>query len=1313
MSLSIKLLYRLLPWVSTVGLAAVFLFFMLDDRRTHETRWQEQLAWKAMVQQEHLKNLEEQLTQQAMLLAKLIAADEHVIKLIRHAQQVHIAEESSGTGTQTSALREQLQQAMSHYWDNALARGGRQLNIYFAPDAVAFLRMQRPDKFGDVFHQLRPIISNPMRDGVATSGLDVGRQGSGFRAVLPIYRTDEADNNKGDVVAVIEVGLMPLEFRSSSEHNLHMAMLLRKSATDPLLWDNIRQELNQLNPTIVDDWRIEGTTDPKLHTWWNQRLIKNDKKPQLLHSNGKTYVCSWLTLAHYSHQPNDAVVAALVWQDVTSTYQGYLAAQEHVILKWVTALAASLLLMFGFIRLNRRFVKVLVREHSAALQAEHIASEQARQHLALALRSSDSGFWEWDIINETASFSPEWRTLCGLPPSSPNSQDLDEWMSRVHPADKRISYSDMIRHIKGETPMYENEYRIRIHDGTYKWILTRGKVVKWTPAGKAALMLGVYSDITERKNTELHSIRQQAALHALNEIASLPSLDSDEQLRRGLALGARYLAVSCAVISEIKNQEYKIRVQHSPNHELTDGDIFQLNQTYCCFTMEAKDIVANDAIAPGEFTSELQNDTVRLETYIGVPLWVQGRIYGTLCFFSRKSRQHEYDSLDKDFVRLLARWISAVVERWQQDSEKKIILQRFQKLSERLPGFLYQYQLRPDGSSFYPYASSGIKNIYNITPEDVRDNAEIVFELLHPDDRAWVSQTISSSAAKLTPWVATVRVNNPVRGLIWTHTQAIPERLNDGSVLWHGYVSDITSLKQTELELAATNSLRQAIFDAANLSIISTDVNGMIKTFNRGAEEMLGYFAEELIDKATPECLHLEKEVVARAKKLSLELGYQIAPGFDAFVAKAREGGEDENEWTYIRKDGSQLPVMLSVSALRDADGEVTGYLGIARDISEIKRIDTLKAEFISTVSHELRTPLTAISAALGLLTNNMLGDFSEKATTVIRVAHNNAQRLILLVNDLLDMEKLVAGKMTFDLRQHDLKSVIQNALEANASYAEKYSVSYVLDPDSDDVILNTDALRLQQVLANFLSNAAKFSPANSEVRIKIERHFGRVRVSVKDEGAGVPDEFRARIFKKFSQADSSDARKKGGTGLGLSICKEMIEHMGGKVGFESTPGQGACFYFELPCEDRTPKLPASLEEDSQISARILIVEDEDYMAQLIMATLADTDYQLDCVNSGRAALEYLELRDYLAITLDLQLPDMSGVEVIQQLRQLEAMRGAQRPMPIIVISGTEPDAIKKLSPSENDAAVVWLKKPLRHGQLVAELNTLLMSSQG
>jgi PAS domain S-box-containing protein len=524
--------------------------------------------------------------------------------------------------------------------------------------------------------------------------------------------------------------------------------------------------------------------------------------------------------------------------------------------------------------------------------------------------------------------------MCGIGPASPSSLDLDEWLSRVHPGDKRLSYSDIIRHIKGETAMYENEYRLKVHDGSYKWILTQGKVVEWQPDGRAALMVGVYTDITERKNTELTSIRQQAALHSLNEIASLSSVDPDEQLRRALNLGARYLGLSDGVISHIKGDDYKVHVLFSARKHKNSPHPTSLANTYCSLTLARQDVVAEDDIPASEYREHPAYLLTRIESYIGVPLWIGGEIYGTLYFSSPKTRHHQYDSLDKDFVRLLARWISAVVERWQQDAEKKIILQRFQKLSERLPGFLYQLQLRPDGSFFFPYVSSGIKNIYDVSPEEVLHSSDKVFSAIHPDDREWVDETVTYSAAHLTPWVATVRVNNPKRGLIWTLIESIPEKLDDGSVLWNGYVSDITQLKQAEQQLLETNSLRKAILDAAHSAIILTDETGMIKTFNQGAELMLGYSAEEMIDKRTPVFVHVAEEITARAQALSRTLGYEVKPGFETYRACAHNS--EEWEWTYVRKDGVRLSVLLRVSALRHADGAVTGYLGIARDISEI-----------------------------------------------------------------------------------------------------------------------------------------------------------------------------------------------------------------------------------------------------------------------------------------------------------------------------------------------------------------------------------------
>lgn len=502
-------------------------------------------------------------------------------------------------------------------------------------------------------------------------------------------------------------------------------------------------------------------------------------------------------------------------------------------------------------------------------------------------------------------------------------------------------------------------------------------------------------------------------------------------------------------------------------------------------------------------------------------------------------------------------------------------------------------------------------------------------------------------------------------------------------------------LRAGEAELRKVSGLNQAILDSANYAVISSDVDGVIHTFNRAAERMLGYHKEDVVGKTTPAIFHDALEVTRHAEDLSRELGMPVAAGFDAFIAKARLGLADECEWSYIRKDGSSFPVLLSVTALKGDSGEITGYLGVGQDISESKRtqvimdnlhkemrlllestgegiygidihgnctfingaaarmlgyevtemigrnthqqihhhhvdgspyavddcpiyqalharqpqrvedevfwrkdktalpveyasypivdcgkitgavitfsdissrrkMEIMKSEFISTVSHELRTPLTSIHGALALLAGGVAGELPAAAKPLIDVAKKNSQRLILLVNDILDMEKLEAGKMEFDIQPVKLDQLLKQALEANHAYAEQYKVSFELEEDLTEVMVKTDANRLLQVFANLLSNAAKFSPSGGKVLVAIKRAGANIRVEVTDHGPGVPDEFKDRIFQKFAQADSSDTRHLGGTGLGLSITKAMVENMGGSIGFDSQPQVRTTFYVEF-----------------------------------------------------------------------------------------------------------------------------------------------------
>ncbi|GHG73764.1 hypothetical protein GCM10010919_26880 [Alishewanella longhuensis] len=366
-------------------------------------------------------------------------------------------------------------------------------------------------------------------------------------------------------------------------------------------------------------------------------------------------------------------------------------------------------------------------------------------------------------------------------------------------------------------------------------------------------------------------------------------------------------------------------------------------------------------------------------------------------------------------------------------------------------------------------------------------------------------------------------------------------------------------------QLQQSNSQLEAILAAAaDFSIIATDLDGVITYFSRGAERLLGYRAEELVNSQTPAVFHLESEVQQRAAALSAELNQQVTP-FQAFVIIAEQTGSESREWQYVRKDGQTIPVLLTVTPIIDATGVTRGYLGIAKDISERHRNEKLKNEFISTVSHELRTPLTSIYGALRVVNSGTLAELPPKVASLLRVAEVNSKRLTNLINDLLDIEKLLAGKMQLDLKIQPLLELVEEAVVAVTSYAEQYQVKLHTLLPSENCYAKVDATKLVQVLINLLSNAIKFSAAEATVQVRLLTMPSEVKIVVVDQGAGITDVFKAHIFERFSQGDAASTRKYGGTGLGLAISKELTEQMGGVIGFSSEVAKGSSFWITFP----------------------------------------------------------------------------------------------------------------------------------------------------
>ncbi|MBC8337685.1 MAG: PAS domain S-box protein [Alphaproteobacteria bacterium] len=496
--------------------------------------------------------------------------------------------------------------------------------------------------------------------------------------------------------------------------------------------------------------------------------------------------------------------------------------------------------------------------------------------------------------------------------------------------------------------------------------------------------------------------------------------------------------------------------------------------------------------------------------------------------------------------------------------------------------------------------------------------------------------------------------------------------------------TDISELKFAEQALRESEARTRAIVDNAIDGIITIDERGTVQSINPAAETIFGYSESELL-----------------GQNVSMLAAEPYRSAHDRYLANylttnepkiIGSGREVEGE----RANGERFPMDLAVSEVVLDDQRV--FVGIVRDITERKEMDRIKGEFISTVSHELRTPLTSIRGSLGLASGGAVGKIPEKAKAMIDMASQNTERLINLVNDILDIEKLESGSLEFQFDSLDIASLIDREIVANQGFANQHGVEFIVAKSEPDLLVWGDRDRLAQVLANLLSNAAKFSPTGEKIEITAVHHNGNVRVSVADRGPGIPEEFRESIFSKFTQVDSSDNRKVGGTGLGLNISRNIIEKHGGDIGYEPNQDQGTVFYFDLPILEEAPKPTAGLQPSVREGARILICEDDKDIAGLLSIVLEQNGYLSDIAYNAEQAEALLREHSYDAMTLDLILPGKGGISLLRSLREDDRTRD----LPVIVISVAADERRGELQAGEAVGIIDWLEKPIDQERLLS-----------
>jgi PAS domain S-box-containing protein len=477
----------------------------------------------------------------------------------------------------------------------------------------------------------------------------------------------------------------------------------------------------------------------------------------------------------------------------------------------------------------------------------------------------------------------------------------------------------------------------------------------------------------------------------------------------------------------------------------------------------------------------------------------------------------------------------------------------------------------------------------------------------------------------------------------------------------------------------AFRGLARAVSEGMGITIV---VDGCIVAANYAFGTLFGYESAEIIG------LEVSHFIAGEVRE---------APSVREVSTKAPERPREARA---RRKDGSTFDVEVTTRPLTYQGYEAKGI--VVRDISERKEVDRLKTEFVSVVSHELRTPLTSIRGSLGLMEGGAVGELPLKARELVAIARQNADRLIRLINDILDLEKIEAGKIQLNIAALDPAQLVERTVAELRAMALQYKVRITPVIEQRDRVAG-DQDRVIQVLTNLVSNALKFSPEEGEVAIRVAHGTtGFMRFTITDQGPGLNEEQRSRLFGRFVQLEAADTRKRGGTGLGLAISRSLVEQQSGRIGVDSEPGKGSAFWFELPLvAARVPTPETGPAQPSRAApATILVVEDEPAAARVLEIMLQRAGYAVVAVGSLAEARRALEDTRFSALLLDLQLPDGSGLELAEEVERWPT------PIPVVVLSGRGPAEDLIGSP-----VAVWLMKPFAKEQLLRAVKRVVKAN--